>query len=340
MLQVMHACFKDLNAQGGIFGRRLELLAIPYGATAEATLDNLRLALERQGVFALVGAYTVGLDQPVLDLLREEGVPLVGPFTLDPGDEIVNEAAFYLYSGFAEQAQALADEALKEARAKPTSWVVVGPAGKRVDRLVEAVREQVGRHGAGEPLAIRYAVGAMDAQAVAEQVQAKAGDTLFFFGDQADLDSLLAALVAREENPRVYLLSAFVSRPLFDAPSEFHHRLFVAYPTLPSDVSASGRSEYQNLSRRHGLPRDHLQAQITAYAAAKLLIQGLMRTGRALSRRDLVDALEAFYTYETGFTPPLSYGPNRRIGARGAHVVAVDLLTKSYQPVGGWRQLR
>ena len=45
----------------------------------------------------MVGAYTVGMDQPVLDLLREEEVPLVGPFTLDPGDEIVNAAAFYLY---------------------------------------------------------------------------------------------------------------------------------------------------------------------------------------------------------------------------------------------------
>ena len=54
----------------------------------------------------------------------------------------------------------------------------------------------------------------------------------------------------------------------------------------------------------------------------------------------LVDALEALYAFETGLTPPLSYGPNRRIGARGAHVVAVDLVNKSYQPVGGWHELR
>ena len=88
------------------------------------------------------------------------------------------------------------------------------------------------------------------------------------------------------------------------------------------------------------MPPEHLQGQIAAFAAAKLLVEGLRGAGRDLSRLALVDALEALYAYQTGLTPPLSYGPNRRIGARGAHVVAVDLVNKSYQPVGGWHELR
>ena len=40
-------------------------------------------------------------------------------------------------------------------------------------------------------------------------------------------------------------------------------------------------------------------------------------------------------------TPPLSYGPNRRIGARGAHIVTVDLDAKTYRPVGdGWHPVK
>ena len=112
MAQVIHAHFQDINAQGGIYGRRLELLTVPYGATPEATLGNLRAAFEREGIFALVGAYTVGLDDQLLDLLRSSHVPLVGPFTLDPGDEVVDAAAFYLYPGFDDQARVLVDHAL------------------------------------------------------------------------------------------------------------------------------------------------------------------------------------------------------------------------------------
>ena len=339
MAQVMLAYFKEVNAGGGVFGRRIELLAVPYGDSPEATLGNLRSAFQREGIFALVGAYTVGLDQEILDLLREQDMPLIGPFTLDPGDGIINAAAFYLYPGFVEQARALADEAFKAASAD-TPVVFIGPEGEHVDRLVQAVKEQQGARSTESDLTVRYARGEMDVEALAERVAASAGETLFFFGDQTDLEPLLAALAEREQSPRVYLLSAFVPRPLFDAPPAFDHRLFLAYPTLGSDISAAGRDEYGKLASAHALPPDHLQGQIAALAAAKLLVEGLRSAGRDLSRLALVDALEALYGYETGLTPPLSYGPNRRIGARGAHVVAVDLVKKSYQPVGGWHELR
>lgn len=338
MAQVLHAHFQEVNKAGGIFGRRLELLAIPFGADAESTLANLRQALRNEGIFALVGAYTVGLDEAVLDLLREEEVPLVGPFTLDPGDEISNAAVFYLYSGFDEQARVLADAALEDSAADAAPPVIVGAESARVDRLVDAVRAQLDRDGSQDAVTLRYPPGEWDAAAIAEGLGES--DTLLFFGGQGELESLLAALDARQARPRVYALSSFVSRPLFDVPAGFNNKIVLAYPTLGSDITEAGRSEYQALAQVHALPPGHVQAQIAAFAAAKLLEEGLRRAGRTLNRLELVDALEALYAYDTGLTPPLTYGPNRRIGARGAHLVTVDLLTKSYQPVGGWHQLR
>lgn len=338
MAQVLHAHFQAINDSGGIYGRQLELLAIPFGSDAESTLANLRLALRTEGIFALVGAYTVGFDQAVLDLLREEEVPLVGPFTLDPGDEIVNAAVFYLYSGFDEQARVLAGAALEEWAADSLAPVIVGVESERVNRLVDAVQEQLARDGRQDAVSLRYPPGEMDPTAVAEGLGES--ETLFFFGGQDELESLLAALDERQARPRVYALSSFLSRPLFDVPPGFNNKILLAYPTLGSDITKVGRTEYQALAQIHALPPDHVQAQIAAFAAAKLLEEGLRRAGRTLNRLELVDALEALYAYETGLTPPLTYGPNRRIGARGAHLVTVDLLTKSYQPVGGWHQLR
>ena len=58
-------------------------------------------------------------------------------------------------------------------------------------------------------------------------------------------------------------------------------------------------------------------------------------------RQRFVEGLEGLYAYQTGLTPPLTYGPNRRIGARGAHLVTVDLVNKTYVPVGnGWHDIR
>ena len=54
----------------------------------------------------------------------------------------------------------------------------------------------------------------------------------------------------------------------------------------------------------------------------------------------LVEAIEALYRYDTGLTPPLTYGPNRRIGAMGAHVMRVDVANQTKAPVGTWQEVR
>lgn len=341
MAQVMHAHFQEINAAGGVYGRRIELLAVPYGASHDATMSNLRAAFRSEGIFAMVGAYTVGMDEPVLELLRTEGAPLVGPFTLDPGDEMIDALAFYMYPGFDEQARALADHALAEGAAKEAPLVLVGPEGGRVDRLVASVQEQVNGKTAAKSVVLRYAPGKLDGPGVASKVKESGSEAVFFFGRQAELDHLLASLANNGKVPRVYLLSSFVSRPPFEAPPGFHHRIFVGFPTHLSDVSDKGRNAYLELARRHALPRGHMQAQIAALAAAKLMEEGLRRAGRDLSRVRLVEGLEALYAFQTELTPPLTYGPNRRIGAQGAHVMAVDLMKKAYQPAGdGWREAR
>jgi ABC-type branched-subunit amino acid transport system substrate-binding protein len=338
MAQVIQAYFEAVNRDGGVFGRRLELLVIPYGASNEATLDNLRLALRTEGIFALVGAYTVGLDQPLLALLRGEGVPLIGPFTLDPGDEVVNSSSFYLYPGFLDQARVLADAALEAQPDKASPPAIVGPEGAQVDRLLNTVEQRLRARTEQSPKRLRYPAGQMQVEQLAAQLAHS--DSLLFFGHQTELEQLLEALAKRQANPSVYLLSSYVSRSLFQLPVSFQERIFLAYPTLGSDITPAGHKGYLALAREHGLPNDHLQGQISAYASSKLLVEGLRRAGRGLNRLALVDALEALYLYETDLTPALTYGPNRRIGARGAHLVKVDLINKSYQPVGGWHELR
>jgi ABC-type branched-subunit amino acid transport system substrate-binding protein len=340
MAQVMHAYFQDVNAEGGVYGRRIDLLTVPFGDSSESTLETLQAALRREGIFALVGAYTVGLDQELLELLRTEGVPLVAPFTLDPGDGLADASAFYLYPGFDEQVRVLADQALGDAAEEPARVVIVGPEGGRVDRMIAAVRDQLRGRVPSEPPTIRYGPGGLDADAVAAQIADGDASALLFLGRQAGLRAVLDALARSGSGTRIYLLSSFVSGEVLEAPPEFNHRIFIAYPTLTSDVSEEGKSAYRALAERHALPRDHLQAQMTAYAAAKLLVEGVRRAGRDLDRVGLVEGLEALYEYDTGVTPRLTYGPNRRIGARGAHVVSVNLETKAYEPVGGWHELR
>jgi hypothetical protein len=93
------------------------------------------------------------------------------------------------------------------------------------------------------------------------------------------------------------------------------------------------------LAERHQLSSKHLVTMMSAFSAAKLLVEGLKLSGRDLSREKLITALEGFYKFETGLLPPITYGPNRRIGCLGAYVVAVDIENKGFTPASDWLAL-
>jgi len=332
MRMVLGAFFSEINEQGGVFGRRIELLAVPMGATPEASIDGLRGAFDSEGIFALVGAYTIGLDEPLLAFLRTDNVPLVGPFTLDPGDAYLDQAAFYLYAGFDDQVRVLTKQALANGAAQE-NILVLGPEGERTTRLQRAVREML-RGKDGEAVMRSYPADGFDAAGVAGGIADQGIEAVVFVGGQQEFDALIGELKNQAPVPRIYVLSSLIERPLTDLPALFDERVFLAYPTLSSDIDSRGRDEFGHLASKYGLPRDHIQAQVAAFAAAQLFVQGLRKAGRNLTRVRLVDGIEALYEFRTGVTPPLSYGPNRRIGARGAHIVTVDLDEKTYKPVG------
>jgi ABC-type branched-subunit amino acid transport system substrate-binding protein len=126
---------------------------------------------------------------------------------------------------------------------------------------------------------------------------------------------------------------------LFDLPEGFGHRIFVASPVAPEDRAASAMHEVHALLESNGLSRAFLPAQILGYSAAKLLVEGLKRAGRDLTREKVVNELERLYRFQTGATPPLTYGPNRRIGSHGAYFLAVDLQRRDLVPAGKWIEL-
>jgi ABC-type branched-subunit amino acid transport system substrate-binding protein len=341
MRVVLEGYFNDINEDGGVFGRRIELMTVPMGDTAETSLGILREAFASEGFFALVGAYTIGLDDELLTYLRSDNVPLVGPFTLDPGDAYFDAAAFYLYAGLDQQARVLADRAVADGAAAG-EVLIASPSGGRLEPLTGAASAQVrAKGGEGEATVVNWAPGSFDAAAFADKLAETGVQALLFFGAQPDLDALLAEFEKRDEAPRIYLLSSLTARPLTELPSLFDGRVFLAYPTLTNDITQKGRKEYQQLAETYSLPREHIQAQLAAFASAQLFVEGLRKAGRNLSRVKLVEGLESLYQFDTGVTPPLSYGPNRRIGARGAHILTLDVENKTYRPVGdGWFEMQ
>jgi ABC-type branched-subunit amino acid transport system substrate-binding protein len=116
-------------------------------------------------------------------------------------------------------------------------------------------------------------------------------------------DMPLAALLDAE---RVPVAGAIAVSPMESAPRRFAFYLEAG----PIEPTPAAQAEL----RRLGATGRHAFAEASALAAAKLLVEGLRRAGRGLSRDGFVGALERVHGFETGLGPPLSYGPNRHGG--------------------------
>ncbi len=335
---VVAAYFAEVNSQGGIYNRKLELKVAETGATAAETTTGFTRLVKDEGVFAVTSAMIAGADREVATLAQTSEVPLVGPFTLYPPASVpVNRQVFYLLSGVEDQSRALVNFAAQKFPGKSAQRAaVVYPVSEVNAGVADAIIAQGQKAGWSAPLKTTYARGQFDAATLAAGLSAKGVNSLFFLGTGDDLGALLAVADKLKWTPAIYLPGATTGADILAAPASFKEKIYLSFPTVPADFTPAGQHGFRALAVKYQLPADHVAAQIAAYVSAQLLVEGLKRAGRDLSREKLIVALEGLYEYETGLTHALTYGPNRRTGAAGAYIVSVDVEKREFIPVGGW----
>jgi ABC-type branched-subunit amino acid transport system substrate-binding protein len=334
---VTAAFFDEVNRQGGVYNRRLELKVAVTGENSAAARADLERMLEAEQVFAMSGAVVAGFENELLPLMAEKKVPLIGPFTLLPSVSFpINREVFYLLSGVEERARALAGFAAKMEETKATGFAVVYTKDAINERIIIALTRKCQKEGLPAPAAYPYIPSGLDPGAVVTLLKQGGRNGVFFLGPGSAALSLMKAADGLGWYPHFFVPGVLAEGEMFAAPAGFDGRILFSLPTSPDDQSEKGIDEFAALAERYKLPRQHLPAQFSAYTAAKILVEGLRRAGRDLSRDKLITALEGLFEFRTELTPAITYGPNRRIGAMGAYVVKADLKAKRLVPASGW----
>lgn len=331
--QVISAYFDDLNTRGGIYNRKINVHFTESAADMATSVRNL---ISQNQIFAFIGGISAGADKQLGALAREEEIPFIGPATLLPQVEHPpNRYLFYLLPGVSEQAAALVNFADQQLGAKKQKAVVLFPSSELSLAAADATLNRTREVGWNDVLRMPYTT--FEAEKIAQQLKTDGVESVFIFGVGADVENFVRAASALNWTPNVLSIGVLASSDLLTKlPSAFSKKVFLAFPTVPSDLTTDGTAEYRSLGQRYKLSPQHGAAQLAALAAAKTFVEALKRAGADLSREQLVIALEGLYDYETGLTPKLIFGPNRRVGAAGAYVITIDADTKSFVPASGW----
>lgn len=279
---------------GEIHGRRLTLDVV-----APSQLDA---ALETNPPFAFVSGVIAGVERPVAEAVEREAVPLVLPVSTRSDTSAGNQQRFYLSPGMEEQLHGL----LRFAGSPARVFVIA--------------------HDEETAALARRVIAASSATVVQQLEDATA---VVFLDPAARL-----ADVPRNGKSRLLFLGNLLPEDFFTAAGAYGERVAVALTTTPGDLTAGGLAEYRAFAARHGISGEQMAGQLAAYAAAKVLVQSLKQSGRELTRDALRASLESLYEFETGVTPPLTFGRSRRIAAPRVHVATMDPISGTFVPAG------
>lgn len=321
MKDMLSAYFDEINARGGIYNRKIRLEVAEFTGSADSTIKNARHLLEAEPVFALIAPFAGNLEQDLLLLSESRSVPQIGPYTLFPEDNPArSRSAFYLLPGLKNEARAMVDYAADELHLKNAAPVVIGSENSMIQGVLEAIDKQSRTRGLGPAIKFIYPQRQSQFRMFAAELKRQAPGVIFFFGTDDELRMLLKSTEQLKPKPYLFVSSSLTNTNIFnDAPGS---RVLMSLSLAPP-VQASA-DELFRLIKRNNLSMHHLTAQAVSYSAAKLLAEGLQRTGRDLSRKKLINTLETIYQFDTGVMPPLSYGSNRHIGSAVVTVVSAS----------------
>jgi len=320
---LLSAYFDRVNREGGIYNRQIMLKTAAFDSSGSAT-DALRRLMSETQVFAVVAPLVLGQDVALVEFTEGAALPVVGPLTQYRRGAVKPQGfTFYLTAGLEDQARALVKYALNDlASGDPKIAILSSDDGAGLG-IGDAIRQQ-SRNAEWTPaLSIRVGRGAAIAD-VASQLRLAAVNIIFYDGDPTHLAALAEEAARLAWRPAILTTGLAVTTESFARIRAARAHAFVAYPLLGSDQSPDALQRLLSLQAAYHIPAQYLPTQVAALASARILIEGLQRSGRDLTRAKFVAALAALQNFETGLVPPISFGPNRRTGVRGAHVVALD----------------
>lgn len=317
----LEAYFADLNADGGVYGRRFELVTHELAADLASARSQTQAWLEQARPFALVGTFTPGMDREVASFFSEQGIPLVGPFNLYSVESFAsNRQVFYVFSGLGDQLRSLVRFADARLDLKDPAVAILYPDVPALAEVVTAA-ERACEEAGWRPLRRPFPRDGFDAAAATEELRQASVEVVVSLTVEKELGALLASAAQQDWLPYVLAPGSLSGGALSEAPASMRPRVYLAYATLPSDRKPEALREVDELMVRTRISRSHLQGVVSTFAAATILTEATRRAGRVLDRHALTAALEEIYRFDTGLTPPITYSRNRRVGARGSYIL-------------------
>lgn len=289
----------QVNQKGGINGRKIELVTLDDAYTPARAEENTRQLIEDKQVFALLGYAGTGSTLAALPLAEKSHTPLIAPYT---GAESlrgkVSPVLFHLRAGYDDEMRKIVEH---QATLGIKDIAIVyqddnfGKAGlKGFEKAMADFKLK--------PLAtLAVAPGNLAESATASaQTLARLRPASVILATAGKVSTaVIGETIKHGVRPQFIGISAISAAQLVGDLKTDAAGIVIAQ-VVPSPWSSKYRIVRQYREALGGKPEDAHYASLEGYMAGRVMVEGLRRAGKNLTRSGLISALEGLQHLDLG----------------------------------------
>jgi branched-chain amino acid transport system substrate-binding protein len=315
------AYFQKINRAGGIFGRKIQLTSLDDGYEAANTVANTARLIDEKGVFALFGYYGSAAIAASAKVFSAAQVPLIAGLSGADGLRTpLNRYLFNVRASYSDEAEAIVNQLVTTGATRIAVFYqddAYGQAGLQVVTAALAQRKLSMVASGAVPR------NSVDASAAAASIAKAAPQAVVLVALYKPAAAFIKEMNRSGAKTTFIGFSPVSADLLYGELGEASHGVMVAQ-VMPSPVQKKTRlsTEYINAMAESALDERSYYG-IEGYAAAKVLVEGLRRAGKNLTRPQLINALETMNDFDLGGLV-VAYSAKDH---RGSKFVTVSLIS-------------
>jgi branched-chain amino acid transport system substrate-binding protein len=338
----VEAALAEVNATGGVHGRRLRLVAVDDGYEPSRTLPAMRQLVEKDRVFAVVGNVGTPTAAVSIPYCLRQHVVFFG--ALSGGDLLrhtpPDRYVFNFRPSYAQETAAAVRWLAGARRIAPGRIAVFAQEDEFGESGWRGAAEELRARGVDPATVLRVGYRRNTAEvteAVAKlKEKARSVDAVLMVATY----QAAAAFVGKLREAGLRQLTTNVSAVDSNALAEelagdgkaYTEGVFVTQIVPLPTARAPGVARFQEAMARHGGGARPGFLALEGYLAAEILVEGLRRAGRDLDSERLVKALEELNQLDLGIGARISFAPEDHQGSR-------QVWGTLLQPDGSWKQI-
>jgi ABC-type branched-subunit amino acid transport system substrate-binding protein len=309
----VRAYFAHVNDKGGVHGRKLELVTEDDRYETQVAPVASRKLIEEHKVFALLGYVGTPTGVAHLPVVNQARVPLVGMFT---GAEVLrvpfSRYIFHVRASYYDETEKIVEQ-------------IASIGGKKI-----AVFYQDDAYGlaglTGTEIAMKKRNMQISAKATVERntvkvenavktIHAARPDAVVMISAYTSIAEFVRQMQKAGSGATFYNVSFVGSKALADALGKDGVGVAISQVVpFPWGTGVPVVKEYQQLAKKAGFA-DYNFSALEGFLSAKVMVEGLRRTGRNLTREGFIAAMEKMQDVDLGGFF-VSYSPTNRAGSK------------------------